>query len=244
MEQKLEGIITHEPTTDEIIQELTELEISLMKILDITPETLKNVSKKELLSLHLRVHQLFNLFKSGKAKPKNITVEDLYNAHRFIVEEMKRRGITHNKVDPLDELLNSEIPLFKIFQDLPDRITLVRDFISFVGSSVNSGDFNDIDILVRLHPEYEHLRRAVKFRMVKAKPDIDKAFHFIFEPMGAHDNFVPLYDLVLVKRDLPVRVEMAEKKYYVPLKPFLPPKTTAKKFYFGDEEELIKYLGW
>lgn len=68
-----------------------------MKLDDITPERLQKLGKQELLSLHIRVHQLYPLAKARKNKD---LMKELYNIHRMIVDEMMRRGINHNS--PLD----------------------------------------------------------------------------------------------------------------------------------------------
>lgn len=68
-----------------------------MKLDDITPERLQKLSKQELLSLHVRVHQLYSLAKSRKNKD---LMKKFYNLHGLIVDEMTRRGINHNS--PLD----------------------------------------------------------------------------------------------------------------------------------------------
>lgn len=68
-----------------------------MKLDDITPERLQKLGKQELLSLHVRVHQLYSLARSRKNKD---LMKKLYNIHGMIVDEMMRRGISHNS--PLD----------------------------------------------------------------------------------------------------------------------------------------------
>jgi len=68
-----------------------------LKLDDITPERLQKLGKQELLSLHVRVHQLYSLAQARKNKD---LMKELYNIHRMIVDEMMRRGINHNS--PLD----------------------------------------------------------------------------------------------------------------------------------------------
>lgn len=64
-----------------------------MKLDDITPERLQRLGNKEILSLHIRVHQLYSLALSRKNKEM---MTKLYNLHTVIVVEMERRGMKHN----------------------------------------------------------------------------------------------------------------------------------------------------
>lgn len=66
-----------------------------MKIDDINKITIKNVSDKELVSLHYRVHLLYGLAVSKKDIDK---MKYLKQKHSIIVSEMKNRGITHNSI--------------------------------------------------------------------------------------------------------------------------------------------------
>jgi hypothetical protein len=64
-----------------------------LKLDDITPERLQNLPNKELLSLHVRVHQLYTL----ASYRENIELmKKLYNLHTLIVDEMLRRGMKHS----------------------------------------------------------------------------------------------------------------------------------------------------
>jgi hypothetical protein len=65
-----------------------------MKISDITSSSIKKVSNQELLSLHRRVHQLYNLAKSRKEVNEKF-VKSLVKIHIIIIREMKRRNLIH-----------------------------------------------------------------------------------------------------------------------------------------------------
>ena len=63
-----------------------------MKVEDISESTLKEVSNQEILSLHLRMHQLYSLAKKfNNQKVKKL----LYYKHSILVNEMKIRHINH-----------------------------------------------------------------------------------------------------------------------------------------------------
>lgn len=64
-----------------------------MKLTDITPESIRKVSGKELLSLHRRCHQLYALAILRKGKPEFIMF--IVKVHAIIEAEMKARGFKH-----------------------------------------------------------------------------------------------------------------------------------------------------
>jgi len=66
---------------------------------------LKALSDEELIDLHEKVHELY--------AQGSENIEDVFNLHKLIVEEMERRGIEHHEIDDLDilklvRLINSE----------------------------------------------------------------------------------------------------------------------------------------
>jgi len=155
-----------------------------MKLLEITSENLKDMDSKELLMLHFRMHQLYG---SG-----NANTEDVVNAHSFIVAEMKKRGMNHNIVSPLDTVLA------KTLGDSKD-IMVVKDFVSIVGSSVSSENPTDIDILIRakLTPDGFIIEKDNILLPVRNFFGKERALHVIDGPQGSHGDYIPVFDLVM-----------------------------------------------
>lgn len=174
---------------------------------EINPISLSKVDDEELLNLHRRCHQLYTLTKEGKLKEFN--AEDIFNAHTFIVEEMEKRGFQHNPHDELDGVLErlakkNTSPLD--FEKLPSEILVVNNFVNLVGSSVKSDNYDDVDVLIRadLNEDktyYNIKNENISLPLRKAlTPEDKEKLHIILNPQGAHDDFIPLYDLVLRKK--------------------------------------------
>lgn len=71
----------------------------------ITPESLEKISNKELLNLHIRVHQLYSL---AVIRNNKDLANELYRTHGYIVSEMSKRKIKHSsplKIVGVDEHL-------------------------------------------------------------------------------------------------------------------------------------------
>jgi len=197
----------------------------LMRVLDINTESLKKVSDKELLMMHLRMHQLYNRFKKNL-----ISIEDIVNAHRFIVNEMKKRGMKHNPIDDLDKTLkkitmSKREEYLKQFKDFK----IMKDAICMIGSMAEGKENpHDIDILIRIrnNPQefFDYFKRAIETRISKMfeGTEYEGKLHFVWgDPEGAHDSFVPLYDLKFELSNPLSVIEMSEEPY-VPMKPHSP----------------------
>jgi len=63
-----------------------------MRLEQITPETIKVVSNRELVALHFRIHQLW-----AQRKYKKMNVKLLKEKHAIIISEMKNRGLIHKE---------------------------------------------------------------------------------------------------------------------------------------------------
>lgn len=173
---------------------------------------------------------------SAKKQGKDIkyTYEEILGLLKAIVNELKDRGIEFHpeKMKPyareaFGKVVNelSQVPDFtKYIKDA----TLIKDFISIVGSSVEKKDYNDIDILIRLSEPTGFIKRAVETRLYKMFPEeLSDKLHFIWgDAEGPHDSFVPIFDLQLKALE-PKVIEMSESILF---KPFYPMKPI-KKFY-------------
>jgi DNA adenine methylase len=87
--------------------------ISKIPVKEINPDSLRGENDKQLLSIHLRLHQLWGLLRNRNSLD-GTSREDIANAHYFIVQEFSRRDFRHSLHDSLDETL-SRGPLRKIY---------------------------------------------------------------------------------------------------------------------------------
>lgn len=100
---------------------------------DISPLFLEKLSDSELYKIHLFLHKLW---KSGKTNKETLT-----NAHIFVVEELKNRGMRHIQVDSLD-IASSKLKDL----DLSDSadLYLMKPFRALKsGGGYGSGEFMD-----------------------------------------------------------------------------------------------------
>lgn len=173
-----------------------------MKISDINAVTLEKVNDAELVSLHHRVHQLYaSLFEDNtKESSDGLTREDLVNAHLFLLDELDKRGFGHTESE-----IDKEFRAIDT-NNLPDHIMVTPHFVSIVGSSVKeSYGYNDVDILIRADLEGGQLKMSTDNVVLPVRkaitPNKDKLVHFIMNAAGPHADYIPLYDLMLVRRD-------------------------------------------
>lgn len=64
-----------------------------------SPRVLRGESDAQLASVHLRLHQLWDLANAGRLE---LTRPEFLKVHAFVVAEMERRGMDHNPHDELD----------------------------------------------------------------------------------------------------------------------------------------------
>lgn len=162
------------------------------------------VTNKVLADDHRLAHAWISTMRDKKLdKIGGRNKEDIYNLHRQIIEEMKKRGMHHNIVDKeLDGSITFQeefpnkgsevIPKLKTFVVIPE-------FISLAGSSAEGRvDAKDIDVIIKL-PKASQL---IEDKLI-AQPgfkDIYPDLHFVYDTKGSHGDHIPVYDLVAVKR--------------------------------------------
>jgi len=61
-----------------------------MKYKDITPQSISDITNRELVSLHWRMHQLW-----AQRKLKKVNRIFIKEKHSIVMAEMKRRGLKH-----------------------------------------------------------------------------------------------------------------------------------------------------
>ena len=186
--------------------------------------------------------------------------ETVINIAKNIYTEMKKRGIRFSP----DMMKPHSKELFRIItgQVTPQKLneleevkyfrnfSIIKNAISLVGSSVNSRfeEYHDLDIHIKLEePKNSYIRRAVETRIWKMfPPETRGKLHFVWgDPQGSHDEFIPLYDLALI-RTSPQIVEMYDLTDIRILHPFPPLKTMVRTFFTPQEasEYVFKEAKW
>ena len=89
-------------------------DLKKIPVKEINPSTLRREDDKQILNLHLRMHQLWGSL-GERGSLDGTTREDIANAHYFVAQELARRGFRHFMHDSLDDTLQ-EAPLGKMMQ--------------------------------------------------------------------------------------------------------------------------------
>ena len=200
-----------------------EMDLGKPKIVEVLadPSILRKISNQELTAEHFRFHQLYSMLKripKDKVKPGGTSVEDLVNAHIFVVEEMERRGLKHNLVSGLDrdtEKLRGKKISTKAVEILNEwgDITLVEDVVSVVGSTLYKNNPNDVDVCCKFSG-IKIIEDAIKEVLQKRH----MAGHIIYGL--SHGEYVPKYDLVLKEKQIEKKepIIKPDYKYIEPIK--------------------------
>jgi hypothetical protein len=195
-----------------------------VKVAEIDPTSLKGEPDDALLSLHLRLHQLFaaNFAGNDKLSTAGMTREEVVNAELLVQAEMARRGMKHEADDELAreaEALrrSTEKGLAPIHPSGEDRGDVLRlddvlphfrsfklrmPFLYLVGGLANKGETkNDIDLLLR-GPVPEEMRRVIEFRLGRMLPaELSSRIQLHDDDLGGpFTSHVELADLVVEMR--------------------------------------------
>jgi len=81
----------------EVIESCVKVELSAVLS---SPRVLRGESDDQIGSIHLRLHQLWDLANAGRLR---LTRPEFLKVHALVVAEMERRGIDHNAHDELDQ---------------------------------------------------------------------------------------------------------------------------------------------
>jgi len=154
-------------------------------------------------SLRVAKYRAIHLIPLGKRKPKSH--KRIYSESDIekLAKEAMDDGIPCKikKTDVINDIVlvlvkNKHIQLKKEEVMLDDILDRFKDFsvssphIFIVGSSVEQGKLgNDLDILIR------QITRdpVIELRIRKMFPD-NIRLHFVYDPVGPHDDYVPLYN--------------------------------------------------
>lgn len=185
------------------------------RVIQITPSALRLQSVTALRELLGRLEDWYQ-----RARKRGRAVENYVNAARWVRDELRRRGAEVPDLAVVREGQRLSKALVEhLFSRAPRELVVVQDFVNVVGSCVKGPpgrEPHDLDLLIRAHSDgrgfyrvqaenvWLHLRNAFD-------PDKRGYLHFIENPQGCHDDYVPVYDLVLRRRPAPaVRVVKAE----------------------------------
>lgn len=203
----------------------------------------KNESNKQLTDSHRIFHAwIATLRKNKENKIGGWNVERIWNAHKLLVNEMIRRNINHNQVDPF--LDAEKMPRVKLCESLNPRLAdihgglesfvLIPEFVSVVGGVAEGReDTEDIDLVIK--SANRNLEIETKIAEQPAFKKIFPSLHIIYDRLGSHGKHTTAYDLVLVKRRQPT---IQEPAYSFPLFGAAPQKAKLP----GSHEGIIAYL--
>lgn len=193
------------------------------------PLLITDLSDEQLKDLHDLAHDRYNAMRGESSE--FISIEDVWNLHKLICQEMGRRGMSHNSPMPrLAEKFSESREIINSTNEFDDR-TIVHDFASVVGSTMEEPEGEDVDVLVRISESdtfVDYVKRAVwaAFNKEFESRGIDKDIDLIGEAPGPHASYKPVYDLVLVNKGKST-VDYAENLEF----PFTPQKPSDKYQY-------------
>ncbi|RKY33210.1 MAG: hypothetical protein DRP74_00730 [Candidatus Omnitrophota bacterium] len=151
----------------------------------------------------------YSVMKKG-GKTEFAKIEDLIEFAEKVMREMLKRKIIvfhpdkmkKSSLELLKKILNR---IGKKLSDVTESLKLknekdvvyIPDFVCQIGSSVKKDNYEDIDILFRRPPRDPSLEVLIAKTLGRQNKD----YHWVYNPEGPHDDYVPLFDLVLRAKD-------------------------------------------
>lgn len=199
----------------------------------IRPASLRRLEDEDLRAVWLRLHQWY-----ASAKRRGQAIEEIVNAAIWTLAELRRRGVEPGATDLAEEAgaltkaaedrsaevlgVPGELPawLEALRGSQPEEVLLVRDFVALAGSAAVCEEPEDLDLVVRA--EYLPERNAYSVDATAAQvalrrflaPQKERGLHYVPSAAGPFTDNVPLYDLILRRRELGVqRVEPQPPSY-------------------------------
>lgn len=126
------------------------------------------------------------------------------------------RTPTNKAIIVVDKGLTDVSPVTGYLQDF----TVIRDFLSLAGGAVKRTDPQDIDLVWRAPDSIGGMEIAFRNLL---PPEVRERIHNVYNPQGPHDDHIPIYDLVAVRR-YPLCVVPVTKVALKPLQHFTPLK--------------------
>jgi hypothetical protein len=126
--------------------------------------------------------------------------EDLWNIHKLIIEELKKRGLQNLIVqEDLKGVTFEENPGMRAIKNLGSFV-VSKEFISLAGSSAEGKeDAKDIDVIIKLNKRNESIEQ--KLIQQPGLKDVYPNVHFVYDANGSHGKHIAIYDLIAVKRE-------------------------------------------
>jgi len=240
------------------------LRVLEVAIPEITPQSVKAMSDRQLLDAHRVLHRAWANLMAGH----HYNREYLVNAHLAVYQEMLRRGMNHSIVSDIDletlRLLRSSESSQPFFPEPLDEFVWIDDFISLSGSAINFRQARDLDLIIRGDLDVSDPRKPylhLPFVPLRIKlerlfhPDHRPMLHYVDEPTGPNWSYQPLFRLVLQPVDPTIRHIPDRFSFYgstpeagrsqeavKPMQPFTPMKAQAAYHVgeFFDTDELYR----
>lgn len=198
--------------------------VERLAITSIHPRKIRELSDDALTGVWSRLVSMY-----GEAILAREPVEDYVNAGLWVLRELRLRGL-QVEPDPLAVAVDAFASSTKgaewtsRLKSLPAELTVVEDFVSVVGSTARGDpDPHDIDLLVNAPWDRDRGEITVKAHNVwlpirsVLDPGKDGLIHYLSSEQGRHGDHVPLYDLVMRRRDLSTKMVKSSRGLKVDL---------------------------
>lgn len=183
-----------------LLQEIEFDSVSPEEYLDRIP----NLDNRVLLDDHRITHRsigLLDTLDSDTIGETEWSREDFFRIHDAIVAELEDRMDDFDHNTPIREAALDDIR--SRHARAPDVVTLVPNFASVAGGTMDDHQEGDVDLVVRADSLGESDKLALA-RSLGLEPDQAR---FIPNPAGPHGDHMPLFHLALVKAE-PEEVEI------------------------------------
>jgi len=179
-----------------------------MALTEMRPDKLKDASDDEVRMAWLRLHQWYSA-----AKKRKESVEDIVNAAVWVLDEFERRGFSYDEdselvqeAKKLRDVKKAQSIESKLAQ-LPQEVVVVPNFVCVVGSAAAGKEKpDDIDVLFRADRDESGDNFLVQAQNVwlpirkVLDPQKKGLLHYIDGPTGPHSSYLPIFDLVLRRK--------------------------------------------
>jgi len=179
-----------------------------MALTEMRPDKLKDAPDEEVLNAWRRLHQWYSA-----AKKRKDPTEEIINASVWVMEEFDRRGFQYDEdselaqeTKKLRDVKKAQSIEAKLAQ-LPEEVVVVPNFVCVVGSAaIDKEEPEDIDVLFRADRDESGDNFLVQAQNVwlpvrkVLDPEKKGLLHYIDGPTGPHGDHLPIFDLVLRRK--------------------------------------------
>lgn len=182
-------------------------ELEKLALTEIRPRALRSLSDDELRAVWRRLSDWLGNFQRQRQP-----IEDVVNAALWAADELERRDLevpAGALYDAVLDLRGRRGNLRERLASLPREMMVVKNIVSIVGSTVTgtNREPNDVDVLIRAPLDREAGTMSVQAESlwvpVRNALDPEKSgnISWIGNAQGPHGDNVPVYDLVLRRRE-------------------------------------------